>query len=300
MKVRYGERTIPYPLHLLTGKLQLCGISESHVAEVLQKIRIEYANTTPTPQELNLFVSNALLGQSPLIQDNFLTLTRYEELRNRDPGVLPLILVLEGSSATGKSMLTLPLIHQLGSTRIIGSDSVRQVLRTYFSREEYPELFSHTYQAYRYRQSGPEELDSVVRGFLAQVQLIEPTLKRSIERYLYEGTMAIIEGVHVIPGSIQSMGNSVLELLIHPSIDLHHDMFTLKQEASGLKTVSSEMDIREKEFQDTRSIQDYMYNQASQNGIPIIEFSDYESALIEISEIIIERITHLIELHARR
>lgn len=300
MKVRYGETSLPYPLHILTGKLLLSGVSVTQIAEFTSAIESEYSTTTPTLQELNLFATQFLLNYNPEVQYNFLTLSRYEELRSRHSGVAPVILVMEGSSATGKSMLTLPLIQQLGATRILSSDSIRQVLRVQYSREEFPELFCHTYQAYRFRQSGPDDLDPAVRGFLAQVEVMEGTLIGAIDRYLQEGTSAIVEGVHILPGSLSHLGSAILEILVHPTEALHRDMFTLKQEASGLRTVSADMHVRQNEFEATRKIQDFMYQQAIQSGVPVIDFQGYESALVEIQRIILQRMAHLVDLHSKR
>jgi len=298
MKVRYGERLLPYPLHAISGKLLLSGLQESSVVNFISKLKQEYFNTSPTIQELNIFATEYLLGENPEIQGKFLTLTRYDELSKRASSTPPIILVIEGSSATGKSMLTLPIIERLSVTRILSTDSIRQVLRTQYNKDQYPELFCHTYQAHRFRQVGSEDLDVVVRGFLAQIDLMKKTLNTSIERYIMEGTSAIIEGVHIIPGFLQSLGTSIIEILIHPSYELHQAMFTLKQEASGLKTVSGEADIREAEFRDTRKIQEYMYHCATMNGIPVIDFEDYESALASIQELIVDRIQSIVDFHS--
>ena len=114
-------------------------------------------------------------------------LTKYEALRRTSKAIPPLILVFEGASATGKSMLALDFIVYLSITRIISTDTVRQVLRGIHSKEDHPELHCHTYQAHKYRQVGPEELNPMIRGYLAQCELIEPVIRDAVDRLAQEG-----------------------------------------------------------------------------------------------------------------
>jgi 2-phosphoglycerate kinase len=293
MRVRYGEKSIPYPLHVLNGNLRLCGLNEEQIAALMMKVRMDISHEIPTFAELNQLVLDSLSTIDKTVLDNFQVLLGYQEQRMRNASTPPLILVLEGSSATGKSMLSLPLIEDLGATRVLSTDTVRQVLRSIHSDEQMPELFCHTYQAYKFAVQGPEDLDPVVRGFIAQQSRMLDTLTTSIQRYIDEGTMAIIEGVHLIPGQLQQLSNGVLEVLINPDENLHRDMFLLKHEASGLSTVSSDRQVRLDEFRATRKIQDYLVKSACSSGVAIIEIDSYEDALDDVHRIIMRKLRDL-------
>lgn len=295
MKMRYGEKSIPYPLHVLKGKLRLCGLSEDQVVAMMAKVRTGFPHEIPTLAELNRFILDSLSTLDETALENFQTLLGYEEQRVKKASIPPLILVLEGSSATGKSMLSLPLIENLGATRILSTDTVRQVLRSIYREEQHPELFCHTYQAYKFAVQGPEELDPVVRGFIAQQSRMLETLSTSIRRCIDEGTAAIVEGVHLIPGQFQQLSDGVLEVLVNPNEDLHRDMFLLKHEATGLSTVCSDNQVRLEEFGATRKIQDYLAESARSSGVAIVEMESYEDALDNVHKIIMHKLAKLVE-----
>ncbi len=295
MRMRYGEKSIPYPLHVLSGNLRLCGLGEEQAVAIISKVRMRFPHEIPALLELNQLILDSLSTIDKTVLENYRILLGYQEKRMRNANIPPLILVLEGSSATGKSMLSLPLIENLGVTRILSTDTVRQVLRSVYRPDQYPELFCHTYQACKFAVHGPEELDPVVRGFIAQQDIMMETLTTSVRRYIEEGTIAIIEGVHLIPGQFEQLSIGVLEVLINPDEDLHRDMFLLKHEASCLNTVSSDRQVRLDEFEAARKIQDYLVQSAHSSGVSIVEIDSYEDALDTVQKIIIRKLAELVE-----
>ena len=295
MRMRYGEKSIPYPLHVLKGNLRLCGLAEAQAVAMMTGVCTGFPHGDPTLLELNHFILESLSTIDKAAVENFQILLRYQEQRVRNASIPPLILVLEGSSATGKSMLSLPLIENLGVTRILSTDTVRQVLRSVYSPEQYPELFCHTYQAFKFAVQGPEELDPVVRGFIAQQDIMLETLTTSVRRYIEEGTTAIIEGVHLVPGQLEQLSNGVLEVLVNPNENLHRDMFLLKHEASYINTVSSDSEVRLDEFRVAQKIQDYLVECARSSGVAIVELDSYEDALDTVYKLIIRKFADLVE-----
>lgn len=227
MRINLGDNSIPYPVDVLLGKLRLIGLSKVDSHEMFLMIKNELMNLDEVPTENAIFeIIETLLGIHH--QDSvkkFQVLLRYEQLRRTDVNVPPIIIVLAGASATGKSMLAIRMIENLSSTRMISTDTIRQILRSTHSQEKYPELFCHTYQAHSHKQSGPEELDKIVRGFIAQSELIFPTVLKAIERISEEGADAVIEGVHILPGEASSINSGVIEIAINPDTSDHRVMF---------------------------------------------------------------------------
>ena len=302
MRINLEGNLIPYPLDVLIGKLRLVGLSKDDSHEVFLKIKNELLNLDEVPTESRIFeIMETLLENNH--QDSvekFQALLKYEQLRRTDASIPPIILILAGASATGKSMLAIRMIENLCSTRMTSTDTIRQILRSTMSQTMFPELFCHTYQAHQFRQSGPEELDDVVQGFIAQCELIIPTVVKAIARISDEGANAIIEGVHILPGVIApSFNPGVIEIVINPSIDDHKSMFMTKHSAGGLRTVSSDEVTRENEYFAARKIQDYVLEQARQNNVRIIELSDYNNAEREICTYVIDTISQIIEKQAR-
>ncbi|MFW9844769.1 MAG: hypothetical protein ACFFEV_09350 [Candidatus Thorarchaeota archaeon] len=295
MKVRIQNHEIPFPLTTISGKLKLCGLADTATSQILKEIKQTKLNSE---EEIFRYIKDALSKEPRIVLRSFETLNSYQQLRGTSDEVPPLVLALEGSSATGKSMLAIDFVHNLSSTRFISTDTIRQILRSIYTRDKYPELYCHTYQAYTRRQSGDHNLDPVIRGYIAQCEVINPPIIEMTKRIYSEGVSAVIEGVHLEPGSINHIGTGIMEILINPSEPLHKSMFITKHAAGRLRTVSGDSSTREIEFLSTRKIQEYMVTQAKKSQVTIINFNDYETACSEISTLIINKILEIIEEHS--
>ena len=296
MRLRFRGAEVPFPLSVIKGRLRLSGLPDKQVSDVMQYV-VSRLNSTANPTEeilLNL-VRNSLESSNDSIRDNFETLTKYEEMRGEYHEMPSIVLVLEGASANGKSIIALELVHDLVATRFISSDTVRQVLRSTLNEEEYPELYCHTYQAHLHRQTGPEDLDPIVRGYLAQCDIITPQITNMTERILSEGASGVVEGVHIIPGALQKLSPGVIEVLINPKDETHKTMFLNKHNAGKLRTVSEDIETREREYEGTRAIQRYMMKLSQDANLSIVEMNNFDEATIDISRIIVETIGKLVE-----
>ena len=293
MHITIDDFTLPFPLTVLQGRLRLCGLSHEETSQVM-KGALESLSHEKQVSEEQLFndVLNLLNGNPA---EHFRMMRNYDEVR-KDNSAAPLIIVLEGASASGKSMLTIDLIHSISATRIITTDTVRQVMRSMVSQEEYPELFCHTYQAHKYKQSGPEDLSPIIRGYLAQCELIKPIVLKLVKRTLTEATDTIVEGVHLTPGAIFSEEPQVMEVVVNPDEETHRAMFLTKYSLAKLRSVSDDESIREDEFKAAREIQDFMLQKAEENSIPVLQFSDYEKGLNELHSIILAYVRDLLNV----
>jgi len=291
MRLQFRETVVPYPLSVIRGRLKLCGLSHLEASIVLEKTVSHM--TAHSLDELLMRIQEVIEKDHASVVNDFETLTRYEELR-ADREVPSLVVVLSGASATGKSIIALEIVNDLVATRFISSDTVRQVLRNTVEEETHPELFTHTYQAHIHRKAGPENLAPEVRGFLAQCELITPYIRNMTERVLSEGTMGVVEGVHVIPGEFRGLGQGVVEVLVNPEEDIHRAMFISKHE-SGLRTVSEDLDTREQEFLAARAIQQYLTSVASKEKITTIQMAGFEEAYQEVAKVILDRVKTMVK-----
>ncbi|MHA2069084.1 MAG: hypothetical protein ACXABY_32375 [Candidatus Thorarchaeota archaeon] len=292
MKIDFHGNPIPYPLAVIRSRLLLAGVPRNTAEYIL----LQLVNHTATDDK-HISMEDLAPKIRGLVPQSFLDdydlLSKYEALRRNTSDVPPLVIALEGASATGKSMLALDIIANLSITRIITTDTMRQVLRGIHSPDEHPELYCHTYQAHIYRQAGPESLDPVLRGYLAQCDLMESAIRAAVENIVAEGTESLVEGVHILPGSLKGINPGIIEILIDPEEAVHRTMFLAKHSASGLKTVSADAIVRDDEFEATRKIQQHMLQLAKENSVKIVTLEDYEQASEEIRAIILESIKQL-------
>jgi 2-phosphoglycerate kinase len=299
MRLRYQDSEAPYPLTVLRGRLRLSGLTDIEVASIIDDASRKANNIRALNEEDFMSCIEESLKEYPSdILQNFQSLTKYDKIRGESTTLPALILILEGASATGKSMLALELMAELAVTRFISTDTIRQILRGISSNQSHPELYCHTYQAYAYKQSGSPSLDPVVRGYIAQSELVMPYVQDLVNRLIAEGTIGLIEGVHIQPGIFEGTSSGILEVMINPSIETHRELFLGKHMTGKLRTVSSDISTRNREFEATRLIQDYMLSCALKHNVPVIPLKSYETARIEISKLIVKSVRNLMKNHS--
>ncbi len=294
MRINIAGGTIPYPMSIMMGYLRISGVSRLDACSIIDVISSQTRFSNPSEESMLIECRRLLEQHTPDFADPFLKVIKYNWLL-RHKRLPHIILVIEGASATGKSMLALNLIPTIAATRVVTTDSIRQILRTQSNKADVPELFCHTYQAHKYKQIGLENLPPSIRGYFAQVELLTPSIQNTIQRVIKEGVAAVIEGVHIIPGSLRDLSQSIIEVLVHPDDSTHWGMFMNKAEGSGLKTVSANLDSRQLEYSATREIQDYFENEAKINDIPIVNLESYEETENKINGIIFEHLSNLVE-----
>ncbi|MBD3404748.1 MAG: hypothetical protein GF411_01275 [Candidatus Lokiarchaeota archaeon] len=285
--MRERKESIPFPLVVLTGRMRLSGLSWVLAENITQQIRQQ------RPSNLIQACTEHISSFSSEAAEKFVVLTQFS--KSSEKQTPSIILAIEGSSATGKSILAMGLLRALSASRIVSTDTIRQVLRVKGSSEKHPELYCHTYQAHKHKQTGSKDLDPIVRGFLAQCELITPTISRLVERLVNEGTTGLIEGVHIVPGNLQKLGEGIIEVLIHPSQKIHEGMFISKGKDTKLKTVSKEESIRVAEYEATRKIQDFMFQRAEMNNCHIVEMKDFDKAESMICDIVYSKVKEIMK-----
>ncbi len=296
MNIDVEGHKIPYPWVVIRGQLRLSGVNpwdvERIVANAVHGLR---KRDTVTEDDLVQACRSKIPAKDLAILHSFDVLTEYERLRRERIGPPPVVLALEGASGTGKSLLALTMIFNMAATRIISTDTIRQVLRDFRPKETNPELHCHTYQAYAHRQSGPENLNAVLRGYLAQCELICPQVQKMVQRVVAEGADTVVEGVHILPGDLHDICPSVLEVLVNPEPKVHKEMFITKHLTGKLRTVSENESDRLNEFRAARLIQDYMVECVFKSETEIVGFTDYRQAEDDICQLVVAKIESLVE-----
>ena len=294
MRINIEGGTIPYPLSILKGYLRIAGVSRIDSERLIEIISSQIRRSDASEQSILNECKSLLEKSAPQFTEKFDIMSKYNWFLRKDK--LPhIILVIEGASATGKSMVAMNMIPTLAATRFVTTDSIRQILRSREDPQKAPELFCHTYQAHMHKQSGPSGLAPSVRGYIAQTEIIVPTITETTQRLIKEGVSAVIEGVHIIPGSLTGLSDCIIEVLIHPDDATHWGMFKNKAEGSGLKTVSDDVESRRNEYSATREIQNYFELEAKNSGVPIVKLESYEEAEDMINGIVFNHTKKLVE-----
>lgn len=132
---------------------------------------------------------------------------RYLSWRHFKDSGTPLILLIGGSTGSGKSTVAAELAYRLDIARLQSTDMMREVIRSYITPEVAPTLRYSSFEAWcglpvpLHEQHTPKET-RIIEGFLSQVATMRPALKAAIERAVQEGEHLILEGVHVLPSEL--------------------------------------------------------------------------------------------------
>jgi hypothetical protein len=106
---------------------------------------------------------------------------------------IPIIVLLGGTSGCGKSSISSILGTKLGITKILSTDSIRHMLRSFIKEEENPVVFASTYYAYEKLKSDKTGSELVLEGYIKQCEAIFEYIEKYIQSSLEKKDSLIIE-----------------------------------------------------------------------------------------------------------
>jgi 2-phosphoglycerate kinase len=198
---------------------------------------------------------------------------------------VPLIVLVGGTTGTGKSTLATEIAYRLGITRVTSTDFVRQTMRAFFSHDFMPSIHYSSFDAGSAFSSGDDTADPMLAGFLDQCRNVLVGVGASIERALQEGWSMVLEGVHLVPGMLPlDYGEAlVVQCVLAIEDEAEHAGHFWIRDAStdGLRPVRKYLD----RLSDIRRLQEFIVARAERAGVPVIENGenrDGADALIDL------------------
>ena len=202
----------------------------------------------------------------------------------------PVIIYICGAPGTGKSFLANSLSHRLGINKVIGTDSIREIMRLVFSDELLPTLFRSSTEAWQGLPSEYQSREQLITGFCLQSDQVSLGVRAVVERTVEEGLNMIVEGVHLLPFIHQVIsGNTVNAYHIPISISVldqnqHQNRFSER----GTQNDRKMSDFYLSRFEEIRSIQDYTLAQCEADDIEILDNEDFDKTLNTMVLFIVE------------
>ncbi|MGH2788215.1 MAG: ATP cone domain-containing protein [Actinomycetota bacterium] len=275
------EHGLPYSKGLTASQLAVTGLSPARayaIANSVEEELIAGGETQVSAKRLRELTEEVLRRET---EDGYAeAFIKWQSVTELD---IPLIILIGGSTGVGKSTIATQLATRLGITRVVSTDAVREVLRSAFTAEMFPTLYSSSFEADKaVRQPIPHSGDKLIIGFREQAAAVAVGASRLIDRAIAEGTDMIIEGAHLVPGFLESVESDkaviVPLLVIVEDEELHRSHFYVR--SRDTRTARGNRYL--KAFKNIRRIQQYMVSSASVRGVPIISHYQLDTTLTAI------------------
>jgi 2-phosphoglycerate kinase len=253
-----GNDDLPYSKGLMARALIATGVPADQAYLLARRIEVDLAGAGESAATLELLdvLAREVLGetQGERVVDR---LRRLSDLQQLD---VPVIVMIGGSTGTGKSTVAVEVAHRLGINRVASTDFIRQTMRAFFSPEFMPTIHYSSFEA-------GKALDEEVTGDAA------------VHRSLTEGWSMVLEGVHLVPGLVPRTLEGAL--LVHVVLEIadenvHRLHFHVRDGATG---GSRAMDKYLERIEDIRRIQTYVSGRARRDGVPVVENANVDRAI---------------------
>jgi 2-phosphoglycerate kinase len=276
----------PFSKGILSISLQGAGLDTSDAYEVCQDVEGQLLRSRAS--EIDRSDLRALVGDTIERAHGSRAARRYQTWRAAVQDAKPIFLLLGGSTGAGKTSIAVEVARRLEISRVIGTDSIRQIMRLMFSEDLMPEIHSSTYEVHHVLESGRprpgDEVGSqVISGYREQAQKIAVGVQALLDRALEENTSVLIEGVNLIPGMIDLERYRdrahVISLVVSTlDRDQYQDRFARREERALARAQERYLP----HFGAILEIQDYILAQAEQFGLPIIDNVQFDDAILSV------------------
>ncbi|MEA2308964.1 MAG: 2-phosphoglycerate kinase [Thermoleophilaceae bacterium] len=201
----------------------------------------------------------------------------------------PLIVMLGGAPGVGKSTLATLLAGRVGISRVIATDAIRHVIRAFFSHDFMPVVHYSSFEAGA--TVDPDEVgdgDPDLVGYLRQVASVRTGIVAIAERAIQEGTPMIVEGVHLVPGTLGDEARAdcalVEAVVAIEDEDAHRSHFSLR---GGSRPAMRYL----RRFEQIRKLQGLLVERARARGVPVIDATNLDAAVAEGMDLIRARVS---------
>jgi 2-phosphoglycerate kinase len=224
-------------------------------------------------------------------------LRRLDALQRLDE---PLLLLVGGTTGTGKSTIATEAAHRLGITRVTSTDFIRQTMRAFFSEEFMPSVHYSSFEARLALTRAEEEEsgDAAILGFLDQTRNVLVGVHAALERAATERWSMVLEGVHLVPGMVTADVPHAFVVQCVIAIEdenLHRSHFWVRDHTTeGSRPLEKYLDS----LPQIRQIQDYLVERARRSDVPVIVNDSLDRALAEVMDLVLRRADQLVSAPA--
>jgi 2-phosphoglycerate kinase len=282
------DNKFPFSRGILARSIANSGISLEEAYQMVEETKEKLENSgneVILSKEIKDLVSAKLLELGYEKQNRYY-LTR-SAIKNSSK---PLLILIGGGSGVGKSTISSEVAHKLGITRVVNTDTIREIMRSIISRDLIPTLHQSSFDAWKSLKT-PLVDNKQIYAFQQQVSLVSECVTAVIRRAVKEGLKMVINGVHIVPGflkktQMEEYGDFILQYVIDvPDVEQHKHNFYKREEGS-----SRDPERYIENIDNIRWTHEYILNMAKRNDVKIIENTEFERVIGMILDDIIDEL----------
>lgn len=271
---------VPFSKGLLAQSLTATGLAPDRA--YLVAIEVERRILGGSEFDLSVERMHQLVGGVLGEMEGDVYLARYKKWTRLGLNEKPVVILIGGATGVGKSTIASQLANRLGIVRVISTDSIRQVMRTFFSAELMPAIHYSSFNAgAAIRIPVGKNLNPHLVAFVEQVEMVSVGVKAIIDRALEEGTSLVVEGVHLVPGFLDTTSSSDRALVLSFTVavsdpELHVSHFYVRErETDGRRPFTRYVE----HFDEIRVIQDFILARVKAEGTIMVDNVNIDDAV---------------------
>lgn len=296
--VKAGRQT-PFSRGILAQTLAQAGAGPEIAHQIASEVRAELlAEQRFTVEEEEVLAR----VRDKLVKKDAIAVGRLDKWRVLRESSEPIVVLIGGATGVGTSTLAADVARRLNIQSVVGTDSIREVLRHAISPDLLPILHKSSYEITRRDVRVPvEEDEAVLFGFREQAARVSVGVEAIVDRGLKEGTNLVIEGVHLVPEIIPERYRehpNVCPLVVHLDDEhVHRSRFYIRALGTAMRRPAEEYISH---FQQIRQIHDYIVQSAGRAGVNAVENLAIENTSDAVVEIVANRVSGIAERARRR
>ncbi len=294
-----GGRTAPFSRGVLAQTLAQAGARVELAYRIASEVRAELL-----AEERYVVEEEEVLARvrAKLQITDALVVSRLDKWRVLRESTEPVVVLIGGATGVGTSTLAADVARRLNIQSVIGTDSVREVLRHAISPDLLPILHKSSYeiQPEDIRVPVENEEETVLLGYRLQASQVSVGVEAIVERGLKEGTNLVIEGVHLAPETVLDKYRNhpnVCSLVVYISDEkAHRDRFHLRALGTAMRRPAEEYIAH---FAEIRRIHDHLLESARRGGIYAVENLSVEATSDAVVAFVANRVSGIAERAAK-
>lgn len=192
----------------------------------------------------------------------------------------PYVILVGSASGIGKSTISAELAKRLKIKHLLETDFIREIVRGIIGEDYAPALHKSSFDAFtvlRNKKNFDDGNELINAGFVEHASFVIPAIEKVISRAISDYDDVIIEGVHLVPGLIDTKKfedeASIHFFVLESDEESHKDRFVKR--AMQIHRGGKQLEY----FAENRVIHDFLVKKASENGVRVISTQSIEGTV---------------------